>query len=705
MLDSALDTASSVADTAVGVLGGGASSAAGKGTPKYFRGEVIDDSAAPRGGAAAPEGSGSGRTATPFNKPSMIEWVHFNRRHEDKATSFSHAVGTPGRAIRFRDALERESLLLYGFVRALKAQVDDYEASQGLLGDVANIAETAFGSGSSGPDPKAELSKLMKTISSAGTPVNVESVTYKDLHKFAVDLAQARADWQVLSDTLKQHYIEKKDSGPKAMITSVPGIPGAVKTVLGFVFKPLDISMAMLFAVREEYEDGIETACYNMTIDSINNRKLTTFSPWFTPPPTSASAPAGGGGSGLPGALGKAVDDAKAAVDSAVDKVDEFLNVRQPPDPAQGQEFLDQVFKLFEGTPQDAPGDKRMPDGSLRARKKLGETLRGAICSALGVSSLPGPMPRIVDELVGGIIEVTKRIYTASMADGLQRPLSKMDVYETQREMLIDKIFDTLFQLVSFLNQVKQSNIGVQGKTYGPGGLIGKAKEELNEAIGDKIEPVLAILAGHLCDKLEIMRSKSAEKKNLTMEVYLSALPEIIVMQTRNILCPIFDMIMEKLFPEVMKYLNMAAKPLGPVVDTAKDVTRKVKEGADKAKALKNLWDTQGLQAGSGGQNISQYQNIVNATPADPFGSGGGAGGGGGGYPGDMRELEVPQGQSSTLQDAAGAAASMAGLGGGDAPADDGPDVGAARVETGRADALTKSLVDEVKAEWVKVED
>jgi hypothetical protein len=608
--------------------------------------------------------------------------------------------------VRFRDALERESLLLYGFMRSCRAMTEEYDNAQGLLGDLAGLAGKALGSGSSGPDPK-ELITLMKDVSTIGKTFNLDLVKYPDTHKAGVDLNQKRADFAAHAETLRKHYIEKVDSGPKAMITSVPGVPGVMKTVLGFVFKPMDISLAMYFAMRAEYEDGIEKVCHDMTVDSIKRGSVNTFGVWFkdpvAPPPG-----AGPGGSTLPGFLGDAESTAKGAAKDVTDAVDDFLNIKETPEPGPGDPFLDQLFKIFDGTPDKSPPDKRLPDGALRARKKATEVLITAIQDTLKIKPLPGPLPRIVEELVKGVLELTKAIYSRAMAAGLEREINKESLFLIAREVLIAKLFAILFDLVSFLKTVKNAGVSLQGKSYGPGGLIDKAEEELNQLVGEHLEPILGIAMGHLGDRFNTIQKKAKEKGNLSMEVMYSALPELITLQVRNLLFPIFDLILEQLFAPVMNSLSMVTKPLGPVVGTARDIAGAGKEWTDKAKALKKFWDEGdqskgkkgGLQMGTGGENISDYVGIVEAKPTDPFASAGG--GGGGGYPGDMREEEKAVGSDSALA----AAANLAGaaLGGGP-PKPEPPDTGAQRVTACTGKEATKAQLDQVKPDWVKIED
>ena len=153
-----------IAGAAGGLLGSG-----GPGAPapvenksmKFEQGEPIDP----------PEGNMPGSTApnsylNVFDVSQPIQFIHFGTIHlsvcnlfphdqlaDDKANALKEA-GVSIRGFQFRAALEREALLMHGFIRATQRVVEERKNSSSDVEAVANMAASLMGGGASGPQPQ-----------------------------------------------------------------------------------------------------------------------------------------------------------------------------------------------------------------------------------------------------------------------------------------------------------------------------------------------------------------------------------------------------------------------------------------------------------------------------------------------------------------------------------------------------------------------
>jgi len=202
------------------------SAAAPDATPRYFKGDAIGQAPDGVGGSYAPNDTGAADTGE------VIEFIHFGFVHPDYSTNFGHQnsipddgdaklpqdPATPGsRAVMYRGALERETLLLSGFVASTQTVLQEREQNEGsiggdassMIGAAVSEASSLLGGGSSAPansgGPKStDLNGENSKVKSVGGNLNAAAMTYTITHQAGEDLAQARANYRQVLQKVAQ---------------------------------------------------------------------------------------------------------------------------------------------------------------------------------------------------------------------------------------------------------------------------------------------------------------------------------------------------------------------------------------------------------------------------------------------------------------------------------------------------------------------
>jgi hypothetical protein len=159
---------------------------------------------------------------------------------------------------------------------------------------------------------------------------------------------------------------------------------------------------------------------------------------------------------------------------------------------------------------------------------------------------------------------------------------------------------------IGFLQRAKEFAINVQGKSVSPGAaLLEEGKDTLNDEVLRHMNVALELTMGELVDKLEGARQQAVAANAIAMEVYLGMFPWLMALNFRNTFFPVWDLVMDNTFGKI-------DGPLGDAVKSAKstmaDIKKKVDDGRETAMRLKKIKDratNQGLQLGSGGQNLT----------------------------------------------------------------------------------------------------
>ncbi len=606
------DSVGGALDTASSLLGGAAPGGpTADAKPEYVRGQDIRSSNSETGGAYAPDDLGG------HNSGATIEFIHFGYVHPDDSEHFAHETlndaqpqtlpEVPGsRAIMFRAALERETLITAGFVHSTQAVLEEKESSLGGVGEMIGAVTDLLGGGGGGGStaPKAaDLNSVNdKLVAVAGT-LNADGMNYKLVHKAGMDLHQARANYRAFLKKVQEQPQGDSQSGLLSSVSAIAGAASAVGgifgTIAGIVTKAFDIYVAVYVKTAAELEQSIDKACHDISMQSITGNAKMIFPVWSPPP---EPPPSGSSSSSLPGFLG----DIENQVNSTVQDIKDFLGDTAPVD-CPGSPFLDRAFTL--ATAQPPPTDQPPPPP-----REIATVVINAFKEQ--VPAAPEFILNIAGEIQTINCDFLKAIYRKLMERDPQEPITEESIFEAGRRQLLDRLVNLLLEQVQFLQQAKNAGVNLQGINFSADTLMKKGLNELNQELGPNLDPILRVAMKCLRDRLEAARSVAVSEKAHTMEVYLARLPSLLGTMFRDTFFPIWDLFVEKVFGSI-------SGPVGGALASASSAFKSLKEGIDsirdyKAKAEKVMDRAQneGLNVGTGGENISGYQSDWENTQA-----------------------------------------------------------------------------------------
>jgi len=574
----------------------------------FTRGEKLGNSDPDIGGAHPPEDLGTHDTGAP------IEFIHFGYVHPDDSKPFEHTdriddstpnslgQGPNHRAIMFRAALEREAILLSGFISSTQKVLLEKERRLGGLGEVISAVSDLVGGGGGSAAPKAaDLNAANEKVAATAGSINSTNITYGGIHNAGIGLHHARA---IYRDFLKK--VMDKPGGDEqpgllssvdAIASALPGVGGIFSTIAGIATKAFDIYIAFYTKIAWDQEKAIERTCHKISIKSIEKNAPVIYPVWAPiPEDTSASDE----GSDLPGFLGTAED----AVDGAVQDVRDFFGDSTPVD-CPGSGFLPEAFLISEPPPRDQPPPPP---------KTLGSKIVEAFTQQLNF--LPDPIPGIIEEIVEINADFVNAVYQRLMEKDPNDPIEEEAVYEAGRRRLLDRLVNLLISQVSFLEQAKNAGVKIQDVDISAGKLLDKGLDELNEELGSKLDPIFHFTMKHFAWKLEGLRNVGVTEKAHTMELYLGRLPYLLALLFRDTFFPVWDLIIKYVFGSIggplgdfMDSFSAFREEAQEYIDAARDYVTKAEKVADRA-------EREGLHAGTGseGENISGYQQDLAST-------------------------------------------------------------------------------------------
>ncbi len=632
----ALDTASQM--LAGGPAGGGGAGDASAKAPKYIKGVDIDKDDTGLGSATTKNRDNTRDT------PLITEFIHFDRVHLSHTNCFSHpdykdAEEVPDfdknarpRAIQFRAALEREAILLSGFMQATQTVLEEREKDKGLLGSamgaIGNIAGIGGGGGGGGaPASASDVNPFLKKVSTAVNKLNATPIEYKITHKTGMDFHEARSDYRAFLEKLVK---EKPASDPaSSMLSSLPGISsiaGPIGDVIavaqGIAFKAQDIRVKFFARVASQQEAQVETACHNMTLAAIAE-KMNPFLPvWFAKKPAAPAEDAPKTYSDdILGKAEKAKDEvAKDVKDGAKDVKDFF---ESPNADAPGDPFLSLAFNPA------VPKDKSDP-----MPMELGDLARKAFEEALG-KNLPGFVEGIVKTIVGISLDLLHGALQAVLHRDSGQPILGEQLYAGARHRMLQRVVNLALDKVSFLKAAKDFEVTLpMGMAIKPGNLadkgIAKIEELVNEKIGAYLDMPLKYAMGNFADQLELARQQGVKEKCHTMECYLGRLPWMQATLFCNLFFPFWDALMDVLTGVLdgalagpLNAIKGAAAKAKGIADTGRDALAKADAVKKKLEAdQKALGD--GISAADviqGKTNVGKgYDDALNTTAKETKG-------------------------------------------------------------------------------------
>ncbi len=308
-----------------------------------------EDWTAAEDGALTVNASVSGGTT--IDLPEPIEFVHFGRVYRDRSPLFpcpkvddtartliappnTPGAGSdiPAHGLMYRAALQRETVLLGGFIRAQMDALIAEEKSKGVIGVLATVLADLTGSGG-GTKDKAnaiDLNPHLKKVIEAGKKTNRPRVDYPTLHETGIMLHTARRAYReyLVTEAEKRHQPAKSNGGgilneqvdeineglaaghswlggkhdpnkpaahdavPKLTALVPPGVQDFLSVVQKISFKAWDVAAGLNYEYAIRLEPIIENACREMTVSSIRSRALPVFPVWFLEPQPEYQLPA-----------------------------------------------------------------------------------------------------------------------------------------------------------------------------------------------------------------------------------------------------------------------------------------------------------------------------------------------------------------------------------------------------------------------------
>lgn len=642
LLSSAGDAAKSVTDKAtdnfagdmIDAVSGGLNAQAGagpSGTAHYLAGEPLDPRLSkPAGISAQPEpvGSDPGTQAkpgshVPFDARKPTQFVHLSFAHDDMADNFPGEA--PAHGIAMRDALIREDVLVYSFARAAQRVLEQAKDSKGAAGAMLETAGSLLGGGTQASAGPEQIDPVLDAIRSAADPVNVEAPGYPDVHTAGVKLAEA---WATLHETCKTALDPKAGGGMG--LPSIPGlsslaggagIPDIVMKIPEWLFKVQDAYQAMFRASREAYEWEIMKACHEYSILAIKEDRKPAFDIWFLlsekqgEPVGEASGVeqtlenAQNGLRGLPvvggsgpvddvaDSLGSVQESIRKAREGARDQAGDitgFLGTvesEQARMPEGSAAALSKAIAALAGDPQAQP--PRPAIGALMA-KGLGEGLLGA------GKPLPGFMQTYVGILGDIAMVLLPKIYSHlhGRLGVPELPLVLAATHDAVASKIVDLVWALIFGKGSAPGSNKEADMrksgtdlvdGLSKGSLQTGGLPGVSALENKVADlvrvfirdqGHYIDFLIEFVAEDLHKELAAAQADCAGRSCLTMEVYLGRLPMLAALLMRNLVFPVFNLVL-KLFGLGDKFAGMAWDPVNEKIQQAGAIAKSVKDTKD----------------------------------------------------------------------------------------------------------------------------
>lgn len=647
-----------IADKATNLLGGGPPAppaAAAVGDARFKKGEPLETGEAAGGGATALE------HPNVLDPGEPIKFVHFGHVHDDLHDRFVHgdladdkealelgsALGSHG--IMYRAALEREAILLAGFMQAAKDALTEVKNAQGGTAELIGAAQSLLSGGSNnsaGNDP-AKVDPYLTPAATAGALVNAAAIQYRNTHQAGVDLHKARANWNAGA----AKCFEAGGAAGGGLFGNIPsllpagatgalgGVSDVVGTITGILFKVFDVYLKMIQKNREKWEAPIEVACHTRSLAAIRARQQPLFDVWSITQAQIAAADAPGAKllnitTGL-----KPVDDTATDVNNKV------------------EEWRQKWREFWETDAPDAPGKAEL-DAAFGALSGAEDLAIDAFRDALKVGELPGFVKTVLGKLIGVNIGLLRKCYDKLLDPSVADNVTMEAFLAAGHLYLKDTLVSTLSGVIPDLSV--PGPFGSVTKDM----VLKKGAAFLDEELGKEIDPVLNLVMGDVAKVLIADAKLAKANKQYTMEVFLARLPMLVALMTRNTVFPVWQIVVDKVFGNMGGIGDMAISPVkkmmndarGSVADMQKksqklnqDIQNKANSVAsDVAKKEKELQseiakNTMGVGNVSTpvGQAAGALATAVGGVADSIFGAAPGAGSGGGaagpGFPGTGR--------------------------------------------------------------------
>jgi len=183
--------------------------------------------------------------------------------------------------------LERETLLLSGFVASAQTVLDERDKSEGSsLQQVMKVADDMLGTGgdASSSAPKAgDLNGANGKVKGVGSTLNsTNPVAYAVTHQAGEDLHQTRLNYRAVLGKIRN-----PPPAPKGLLSDVSAAAGALpiagdifNLIQGIATKVFDIYVGVFAELAWHNEPAIEKACHDLSIAAIQANKSPIFPLW-----------------------------------------------------------------------------------------------------------------------------------------------------------------------------------------------------------------------------------------------------------------------------------------------------------------------------------------------------------------------------------------------------------------------------------------
>lgn len=547
-------------------------------------------------------------------KPNVVdagiptEYIHFGLVHPDMGKQFPHITYAPanetdppeGHAISFRDGLEREAIVLFGFVSSTKQALVDATGSRGAIDDVANMAANALGGGSgSAPDP-TQLDTFLSEIKSIVGTINKASIQYPEIHEAGKKLHETRANYAAACQAFNDYYIAPPKGSPldaaAGALANLPGVGNIIATVQRFAFKFFDLYLAAYLELRKTHEKSVELGAHDLTIKAIKAeyKDFTfTYPIWFLKPESQKPKKDAGDDNNLLKPITDKVDEVKKDVEEKVEDVYGFLGASSSPKKTPGTDALKEIFGKLKGPKETTPD--AIPSASTCM-------VNGMDAAMQDIKGIPEFVKKVMVKMNDANIGLLEEIFGRMMAAGCEGEIDSSALVMAGRRSLAVKIVGIMGDLVSGVLPSGDFAMNVPGgKTLSVQQFVAKIVEE---KLMPYVDPVIEYMIGDLAGQLEASRKKAADEKAQTMEVMLGRLPWFTAIMFKNTFFPIWNLVIEKVFDEinpqvadVVRSVNSVFESAKNYVDTAQDYKARAGHVSDKmASGVGSLQDLSDLK-------------------------------------------------------------------------------------------------------------
>ncbi|MEO5860141.1 MAG: hypothetical protein ABIR33_14480 [Pyrinomonadaceae bacterium] len=578
---------------------------------KFVAGETLSK---PESGSAGFVGT---QPAGEDAKPNVVdagiptEYIHFGIVHPDMGKQFPHITYAPanetdapdGHAISFRDGIEREAIVLFGFVSSTKQALVDATASRGGVDDLVNMASNALGGGGgSAPDP-TQLDTFISEIKTIVGTVNASAVKYPDIHEAGKKLHETRANYAAACQAFNDYYIKPPEGGlmdgAAGALANLPGVGNIMAMVQRFGFKFFDLYLAAYLELRKTHEASVELGAHDLTIKAIKAeyKDFTfTYPIWFLKPDSQKPKKDEGGDDNLLKPITDKVEEVKKDVEEKIDDVYGFLGANSSPKKTPGTEALKAIFGKLKGPEETTPD--AIPSASTCM-------VNGMDAAMQDIKGIPPFVKNVMAKMNDANIGLLEEIYGRMMAAGCEGEIKSSDLVMAGRRSLAVKIVGIMGDLVSGVLPSGDLAVNVPGgKTLSAQQFIAKIVEE---KLMPYVDPVIEYMIGDLAGQMEASRKKAADEKAQTMEVMFGRLPWFTAIMFKNTFFPIWNLVIEKVFDEINPQIADVVRSVNSVFETAKNAVDTVQDYKARAGHVSD-------KMGSGVSSLQDLSDLKDAA-------------------------------------------------------------------------------------------